>query len=67
MIVANRNLERAKTVAEGIPGATAVSLEDVKSGSVSGDVLLNSTSVGMGDTEGTSPVLAEAVAKVRKS
>lgn len=43
--------------------AEAVSLEAVSSGEVTGDVLMNSTSIGMGDTEGQSPVSKQALAQ----
>ena len=42
--------------------AEAVSLEAVSSGEVTGDVLMNSTSIGMGDTEGHSPISKQALA-----
>ena len=46
VIIANRSVERAQALADAC-GGTAVSLEDLASGKVRGDVLANSTSVGM--------------------
>lgn len=46
VVIANRSVERAQALADAC-GGTAVSLEDLASGKVSGDVLANSTSVGM--------------------
>ena len=42
--------------------AEAVSLEAVSRGEVTGDVLMNSTSIGMHDTEGQSPVGRQSLA-----
>lgn len=39
-----------------------MSLEAVSNGEVTGDVLMNSTSIGMHDTEGQSPVRRQALA-----
>ena len=46
VVIANRSVERAQALADAC-GGVAVSLEDLASGSVVGDVLANSTSVGM--------------------
>ena len=42
--------------------AEAVSLEAVSTGEVTGDVLMNSTSIGMRETEGQSPLRKQALA-----
>ena len=43
-----RSLHRAEALAaDAGPGTHVVSLEDVRSGAVSGDVLVNTTSIGM--------------------
>ena len=55
VIVANRSLERAQALAEAC-GGTAVSLEQLQSGEVKGDVLANTTSVGMFPASEDTPV-----------
>ena len=64
MVIANRNMQRGSELAANIAGAEAVPIAAVASGEVHGHVLLNSTSVGMGSTEGQSLMEVEAVAKV---
>mmetsp|Transcript_27421 Transcript_27421/g.70482 ORF Transcript_27421/g.70482 Transcript_27421/m.70482 type:complete len:520 (+) Transcript_27421:2-1561(+) len=61
--VANRNVERARELVKSIPGAEAVSLAEVASGAVSGDVLANTTAVGMHPLEDDTPVPQEALSK----
>ena len=57
-----RNQDRAQQLAESLGGsAEAVSLEDIASGAVSGNVLINTTAVGMAPNE-DSPVPASALA-----
>ena len=68
VIIANRTAERAELLAASLNTsrpqsakglAQGVSLSDVASGNVSGNVLVNTTSVGMHPAEGESPVPAE--------
>ena len=61
VIVANRNFERAQALAEAC-GGTAVTLEQLQGGEVRGDVLANTTSVGMHPAVGDTPVPKEALA-----
>jgi len=63
VIVANRNLERAEQLVKSVPGAQAVSLEQVSAGEVCGDVIANTTSVGMHPMEDATPVTQEAISK----
>jgi 3-dehydroquinate dehydratase/shikimate dehydrogenase len=61
VIVANRNFERAQALALAC-GGTAATLEQLQSGLVRGDVLANTTSVGMLPEVGLSPVPKDALA-----
>jgi len=61
VIVANRNVERAAKLVKDLEGAEAVSLEKVARGEVFGDVIANTTSVGMHPMEDDSPVDSEAL------
>ncbi|MEW5318268.1 MAG: hypothetical protein WDW38_009501 [Sanguina aurantia] len=64
VLIANRGFERAQALAASIgPAARAVPWESLQSGEVSGDVLANSTSVGMAPLDGISPVPASVTAK----
>lgn len=57
-----RTREKADALAEALgSGASAVEYADVASGRVAGDVLMNSTSIGMHPREEESPVSAEAL------
>jgi len=63
VVIANRSLTRAEELATALrayaaSGARGVCLEDVCSGAVSGDVLANTTSVGMHPDVNESPVPA---------
>lgn len=62
----HRSLGRAEELARSLGNdAEAVSLEDVASGQVSGDVLLNTTSVGMQPKAEESPLPASALPAYR--
>ena len=66
MVIANRSRDRADALAQALGGsARACSWEDLAEGRVSGDVLANSTSVGMAPKTDESPVPREVVGKVR--
>lgn len=74
MVITNRTLERAQQLAKEMNSSPlagsmsapveAVAWEDVTSGKVAGNVLANTTSVGMASTVGQSPVPADVVGKV---
>jgi 3-dehydroquinate dehydratase/shikimate dehydrogenase len=55
VVVANRNYERAAALAEAC-GGTAVTLEALQAGEVAGDVLANTTSLGMVPNVDETPV-----------
>ncbi|KAK9906781.1 hypothetical protein WJX75_007923 [Coccomyxa subellipsoidea] len=62
VLVCNRTREKADALAEALgSGASAVEYAEVASGRVAGDVLMNSTSIGMHPREDESPVSAEAL------
>ncbi|KAL4425636.1 hypothetical protein ABPG75_009652 [Micractinium tetrahymenae] len=62
VVVANRSADKAAALAAQLsPPAEACSLADLASGAVRGDVLVNTTSVGMHPQEDESPVPAEAL------
>ncbi|KXZ55471.1 hypothetical protein GPECTOR_2g1020 [Gonium pectorale] len=66
VIIANRNRERADALAAALGGsASSCSWEDLVEGRVVGDVLANSTSVGMHPHEEESPVPAHVTAKYK--
>lgn len=57
VIIANRTASKAVELAEQLsPKGRGVSLDDLGSGKVGGDVLVNTTSVGMQPNDGKSPV-----------
>ncbi len=57
-----RTREKADALAEALgSGAEAAELADVAAGKVAGDVLMNSTSIGMHPAEGDTPVSAHAL------
>jgi len=56
--VANRSIERAEELVKDLEGAQAASLAQVASGEVGGDVVANTTSVGMHPLEDDTPVPA---------
>ena len=60
VIVANRSLERARLLAEAV-GGEAVAMEEVARGDVAGDVLVNTTSLGMEPDVDATPVPREAL------
>ena len=60
VIIANRTVEKAQKLALEL-GAEARSLKDVEAGKVKGDVLINTTSVGMSPNVDHSPIPQEAV------
>ena len=60
VVVANRNFERAAVLAEAC-GGEAVTLEDLQAGKVKGDVLANTTSLGMIPDVEETPVPKEAI------
>ena len=55
VVVANRNFERAAALAEAC-GGTAVTLEALQAGEVAGDILANTTSLGMVPNVDETPV-----------
>ena len=55
VVIANRNFQRAKQLAEAV-GGEAVEMEDVVAGRVRGDVLVNTTSLGMHPRYDDTPV-----------
>ncbi|CAK0754240.1 hypothetical protein CVIRNUC_002282 [Coccomyxa viridis] len=60
--IANRTAEKAEELAAALgSGARATTLEAVSSGEVTGDILMNSTSIGMHAMEGQSPVERKAL------
>lgn len=65
VLIANRNRARAEELAAGVPGAEAVDLEALQRGDVAGDVLANTTSVGMVPNVEETPVPAAALKQVR--
>lgn len=60
VLIANRNFERAQSLASMI-GCTAVELSALQSGGVKGDVLANTTSLGMHPDVDCTPVPAAAL------
>lgn len=65
VMIANRNRARAEALAAAVPGgAEVVDWDALQRGEVSGDVLANTTSVGMVPNVHETPVPAEAVGKV---
>lgn len=58
VIIVNRNRARAKALAAAVPGGAAeyVGMEEMVAGQVAGDVLVNTTSVGMHPQSEESPV-----------
>ena len=64
VVVANRNLGRAQQLAAEV-GGEAVPLEALQGSGVPGDVLLNTTSVGMHPAVGESPASREAAGNFR--
>ena len=72
MLIANRSRDRADALAAalaaqyGSAAAAAVSYEDLAGGRVVGDVLANSTSVGMAPNTEESPVPAAVAGQVRE-
>ena len=63
VVIANRTAAKAVELAEQLnPKGRGVSLDDLSSGSVGGDVLVNTTSVGMQPNDGESPVPEHVVA-----
>jgi 3-dehydroquinate dehydratase / shikimate dehydrogenase len=66
VIVANRTVGKAEELAAALgPGARGVALSAVASGEVSGDVLVNTTSVGMHPKDNETPVPASALGKYK--
>jgi 3-dehydroquinate dehydratase/shikimate dehydrogenase len=67
VLIANRGHERAEALAAAVPGGGAgvVDWEALQRGEVGGDVLANTTSVGMVPDVEATPVPAAAVGKVR--
>jgi len=62
VVVANRNVERAAALAAAVGEcAEAVSLEELGAGRALGDVLANTTAVGMEPNDGETPVPAAAL------
>ena len=60
VIIANRSFDRAKKLAEAV-GGEAVTMEEIASGSVTGDVLVNTTSLGMEPDIVSTPVPQQAL------
>lgn len=57
VIIANRTVAKAEELASGIsPTTQFVSLEDLVGGKIEGDILANTTSIGMQPAVGVSPV-----------
>eukprot|EP00884_Botryococcus_braunii_P011164 jgi/Botrbrau1/20048/Bobra.200_1s0053.1 len=66
VIIANRTLEKAEELAEAVgSGAEAVSLAAIESGEVGGDVLVNTTSIGMTPDVDATPVPRSALGGYR--
>jgi 3-dehydroquinate dehydratase/shikimate dehydrogenase len=66
VLIANRSLDRAEALAAAVPGgAGVVDWEALQRGELEGDVLGNTTSVGMVPDVEATPVPAAAVGKVR--
>ncbi|GLC40828.1 hypothetical protein PLESTF_001042000 [Pleodorina starrii] len=66
VVIANRSRDRADQLAAALGGsATSCSWEDLVSGRVEGDVLANSTSLGMTPNVEESPVPADVAAKFK--
>lgn len=66
MVIANRSRDRAEALAQALGGsARACAWEELASGALAGDVLANTTSVGMAPNTDDTPVPREAVGKVR--
>lgn len=65
----HRNQERAEALAAALPAgvATVVGMAELQAGSVSADVLANSTSVGMVPNVDDTPVATDAVKNVREA
>ncbi len=62
VIIANRSASRAVELAAQLnPPAKGVGLEEIATGAISGDVLVNTTSVGMHPLEDETPVPASAL------
>lgn len=60
VIIANRTADKAVELSKQLkPEGLGISLSDLQSGAVHGDVLVNTTSVGMHPEEGNSPVPAQ--------
>lgn len=63
VIIANRTIEKAEALSAQMQGgAQAISLDQLSSGEVTGDVLANTTSIGMHPQEDASPVSSAALA-----
>ena len=60
VVIANRSIDRARALAEAC-GGVAVTLEDLANGGVKGDVLANTTSVGMQPNVDDTPAPASAL------
>ncbi|KAL0035402.1 hypothetical protein WJX77_005085 [Trebouxia sp. C0004] len=63
VIIANRTVEKAEALAAQMQGgAQAISLDQLSSGEAKGDVLANTTSIGMHPQEDASPVSSSVLA-----